>query len=261
MTKTFTKIGALTGLALAMTMAAPLATQAAPAQVKVFNFGGSNFQASITTVRYDNNYSGYRNHRNRILPLAQVVKKLERQTGGTLTDIKLANNGKVYKFEGVSARGFIVEAKADAYTGQISDVNITAFRPHYDPKGLEITRLLAVMRNKGYHNFDLVSLKDEKGIYQVRGLDKKGKPVLIRALAKNGRILSTKYAPNYNGPSYARAEFRDFNSFKADLKKQNYSHFQNVVAYDDYYGVDARDGRGRNVHLEIDGFTGRILQD
>lgn len=261
MKKTFTKIGAVTGLALTMMMAAPLASQAAPAQVKVFTFGGSNFQATITTARYDTDYSRYRQHRNRIMPLAQVVKKIERQTGGTLTDIKLANNGKVYKFEGVSARGFIVEAKADAYNGRISDVNITKYRPHYDPKGLEITRLLAKMRNKGYHHFDLVSLKDEKGIYQVRGLNKKGKPVLVRAVAKTGRILSTKYAPNYNGPSYARAEFRDFNDFKKDLKKQNYSHFQNVVAYDDYYGVDARDGRGRNVHLEIDGFTGRILKD
>ena len=32
-----------------------------------------------------------------------------------------------------------------------------------------------------------------------------------------------------------------------------------VVAYDDYYGVNAHDGRGRKVQLEVCAFTGEVL--
>ncbi len=191
--------------------------------------------------------------------LAKVVRQLERRSGATVTDIALSKNGRVYNFEGVTARGFIVKARANAYTGKISHVKATKFRPNYDPKGMPINRLINQLRNKGYQNFDLVSLRDQRGIYVVRGLNRRGKPVQIRVRAKTGRVLSQKATNAYNGPSYVRAQYRDFDTFRPALEWNKFSNFNNVVAYDDYYSANARDAKGHNIALIISSFTGAIL--
>lgn len=212
-----------------------------------------------TQVRTGDDYRGYRQMRGHIMPLANVVTSLERRTGAIVTDIQLAKNGKVYNFEGVTERGYIVRANADAFNGKVSNVKATQYRPNYDPKGIPIARLLAKLRQQGFHNFDLVSLKDQKGIYVVRGLNRIGKPVQIMANAKTGNIFAKKAVSQYNGPSYARKEYRNFDSFRPMLEEKKYSRFENVVAYDDYYSATARDDKGRSVTLLINAFTGALI--
>lgn len=250
---------AIAGLSTALIALSPLAVQAQPYGYN--NKPGASLSVTVTKtqVRQGNDYSQYRPQRGHIMPLAQVVRQLEDRTGATVTDINLARNGKFYNFEGVTARGFIVEARADAFDGKISNVKTTKYRPKYDPKGMPINQLLAGLRDKGFQNFDLVSLKDQRGVYQVRGLNRRGQPVLLRVQAMNGRILSQNAANTYNGPSYARAEYRDFDTFRPALEQKKFSRFDNVVAYDDYYQADARDERGRAVTLIINAFTGAIL--
>lgn len=252
---------ATAGLAIAL-LATPLAAEAANFR-SGFTIAIGNVKATPAAFAGHNwrhgNDNDYRAHRNRIRPLANIVRELERKSGGTVTDIKLTKNNRYYNFEGVTQRGFVVTAKADAYSGEVSNISVKRFRPHYDTHAMEIRPLLASLRNKGFHSFDLVSLKEEKGIYRVRGLNRRGKPVMIRARAGNGKILSTRAAPGYNGPSYVRAEFRDFSHWRTGLRQQHYSRFSNVVAYDDYYGVNAHDGHGRKVQLEVCAFTGKVL--
>ncbi|MDO8422192.1 MAG: hypothetical protein Q7S99_08525 [Parvibaculum sp.] len=253
---------AIAGLGTALVAFTPLAVQAQPyGHQGQPNKPGASLSVTVTKtqVRQGNDYSQYRVQRGHIMPLGQVVRQLENRTGATVTDINLAKNGKFYNFEGVTARGFIVEARADAYDGTISNVKTSKYRPKYDPKGMPINQLLAGLRDKGFQNFDLVSLKDQRGVYQVRGLNRRGQPVMLRVHAMNGRVLSQKATNSYNGPSYARAEYRDFDSFRPALEQKKFSRFDNVVAYDDYYQADARDDRGRAVTLLINAFTGAIL--
>ena len=246
------------GLSTALLAAAPMAAQAQPfAHAK--QGGAFSFTVTKTQVRTGHDYNSYRSQRGSIMPIGKVVRELERRSGATVTDINLAKNGKVYNFEGVTARGFIVEAKADAYTGKVKNVKFTKFRPKYDPKGMPINKLLADLRDEGFHHFDMVSLKDKRGIYVVRGLNRKGQPVRIEVKAKNGKIINRTRAANYNGPAYARADYRDFDDVRQGLERQKYSGFSNVVAYDDYYEANARDDRGRQVQLFINAFTGAIL--
>lgn len=246
------------GLSTALLAAAPLAAQAQP---YTHAKSGTAFSLTVTKtqVRTAHDYSDYKAQRGHILPLANVVRQLERRSGATVTDIQLSKNGKVYNFEGVTARGYIVKAKADAYTGTVSHVQTTKFRPNYDPKGMPINRLINQLRDKGYQNFDLVSLRDQRGVYVVRGLNRRGKPVQIRVQAKTGRVLSQKATNAYNGPSYVRAQYRDFDALRPALEKNKFSRFNNVVAYDDYYSANARDAKGQNVALIISAFTGAIL--
>ncbi len=138
-----------------------------------------------------------------------------------------------------------MRANADAFTGKVINVQATQYRPNYDPKGIPITRLLAKLRQQGFRDFDFVSLKDRQGVYEVRGLNRIGRPVQILANAKTGNIYAKKATNQYYGPSYARAEFRDFDSLRPALEKNRYSHFENVMAYDDYYTANARDDKGR----------------
>tara|TARA_R110000824_G_scaffold390760_2_gene587489 strand:+ start:176871 stop:177647 length:777 start_codon:yes stop_codon:yes gene_type:complete len=246
------------GLSTALLAAAPMAAQA---QLFAHAKQGGSYGLTITKtqIRTGHDYNSYRPQRGSIMPIGKVVRELERRSGATVTDINLAKNGKVYNFEGVTARGFIVEAKADAYTGQVKNVKFTKFRPKYDPKGMPINKLLADLRNEGFRHFDLVSLKDQRGVYVVRGLNRNGQPVRIEVKAKNGKIISKTRAANYNGPAYARANYRDFDDLRQGLASKKYSGFTNVVAYDDYYETDARDNRGRQVQLLINAFTGAIL--
>ncbi|MDO8288449.1 MAG: hypothetical protein Q7T44_04445 [Parvibaculum sp.] len=263
--KSFLKIA---GLSTALIVATPLFALAQPydqgrGAPQSRDHGDARSHGTVTVtktqVRVAQDYNGYRQMRGRIMPLANVVNLLERRTGATVTDIQLAKNGKVYNFEGVTERGYIVRANADAFTGNVSNVKATQYRPNYDPKGMPIARLLAKLRQQGFHNFDLVSLKDQKGIYVVRGLNRIGRPVQIMANAKTGNIFAKKAVNQYNGPSYARSEYRDFDSFRPMLEKNKYSRFENVVAYDDYYSANARDEKGRSVTLIINAFTGAIL--
>lgn len=243
-------------------LVAPLAAQAAP-----FGHGHQSNKPTVTAsvvitktqVRTGHNYNNYKAQRGHIIPLGQVVHELERKSGSTVTDITLSKNGKVYNFEGVNARGFIVHATADAYTGKVTSAKQVAYRPRYDPKGISINQLLTNLRNMGYQNFDSVNLNDGTGVYVVRGLNRRGQPTQIRVQAKTGRVLTQKATNTYYGPSYARAEYRDFDSFRSGLEKQRYSNFNNVTAYDDYYEAQAKDERGRKVALIISAFTGAIL--
>ncbi|MDO9126514.1 MAG: hypothetical protein Q7U42_06560 [Parvibaculum sp.] len=252
---------ALTGLAFAL-FAVPVAAQADVRSGITINVGTAKaVPAAVSSPawRYGADYSDYRVHQGRIMPLANVVRELERKSGATVTDIKLSRDKRFYEFEGVTQRGFVVTAKASAATGAVGGITVQNYKPRYDARAMSITPLLNTLRNKGYHSFDLVSLKEEKGIYQVRGLDRRGNPVLIRAAARNGKVLSARNAPGYNGPSYARAEYRDFGYWQKGLTQQKYSGFSNIVAYDDYYAVRARDGRGRPVNLSVCAFTGKVL--
>ena len=104
-----------------------------------------------------------------------------------------------------------------------------------------------------------MSLRDQRGIYVVRGLDRRGRPVNIRVQANTGRILSQQFANAYNGPAYLRAEYRDFDKLRPAFEANRFSGFTDVVAYDDYYSANARDGNGRNVALFINAFTGAII--
>ncbi|MGV8997204.1 MAG: PepSY domain-containing protein [Parvibaculaceae bacterium] len=260
--KSFLKIAGLTS---ALVIATPLFAQAAPYTNNDRDRGhdqGRTVQTVTVTktqVRVAPDYSGYRAQRGHIMPLANVVNTLENRTGATVTDIQLAKNGKAYNFEGVTERGFIVKATADAYTGKVSNVQSTKYRPKYDPKAIPITRLLTKLRQQGFRDFDFVSLKDQQGVYVVRGLNRIGQPVQILANAKTGNIYGKKATNQYYGPSYARSEYRDFDSLRPALEKNKYSHFDNVVAYDDYYTANARDDKGRTVQLIINAFTGALL--
>jgi len=246
------------GLATAFLAAAPFAAQAQP-HVRNNNHPVAAVTVTKTYARIAPDYDGYRARHGHIMPLARVVRQLERRSGATVTDIKLAANGRVYKFEGVTARGFIVHAKANAYTGAVSHVQFTRYRPHYDPKGMPINRLIKKLRHHGFRNFDLVSLKDQRGIYVVRGLNRHGKPVNIHVHARTGRILSKRPTHVYHGPAYLRAEYRDFDNLRSSLEAQRFNGFSNVVAYDYYYSADARDHNGRRVALLINAFTGAIM--
>lgn len=210
--------------------------------------------------RYGPDYSGYSTHRGRIIPLANVVRGLEHKTHATVTEIRLSRDKRFYEFEGVTQRGYLVRAKASAASGAVGGILVENYKPRYDARATGITPLLDALRNKGYHSFDLVSLKEEKGVWQIRGLNRKGKAVMIRASARNGKVLSTREASAYNGPSYARAEYRDFSHWQKGLKQAGYSGFSDIVAYDDYYAVTARDARGRPVHLAVCPFTGKVLE-
>jgi len=256
---------AITGLALAL-FAVPAA---AHADIRIGITLGQGISNILTPANYSSShsrgwsyshdYSGYRAHKGRIMPLANVVREVERRSGIIVTDIRLSRDQKYYEVEGRNRQNRLVTTRASATTGIPGKLNVSNKKQHYGLNARSVTALLAGLRNEGYQNFDLVTLREENGVYQVRGLNKKGKPVMVRVQAKNGRVLSARAAPGYNGPSYARAEHRDFRHWQPSLVKQRYSGFTNIVAFDDYYALKARDSRGRPVSLAVCAFTGKIL--
>tara|TARA_R110000868_G_scaffold4302_2_gene27328 strand:+ start:5552 stop:6328 length:777 start_codon:yes stop_codon:yes gene_type:complete len=248
---------AIAGLSTALVALSPLAVQAQPYGQP--NKPGLSITVTKTQVRQGHDYNSYRPQRGHIMPLGQVVRQLENRTGATVTDITLSPNGKVYNFEGITKRGLLVKAKADAYTGKIGKTQSSQYRPRYVPNAIPINSLLSNLRDMGYQNFDSVNLNDNTGVYVVRGLNRRGQPTQIRVQAKTGRVLTQTATNVYHGPSYARAEYRDFDTFRPALEQKKYSRFDNVVAYDDYYQADARDDRGRAVTLLINAFTGAIM--
>lgn len=185
---------AFAGLAaavLAVTAAAQIHMRAGG----VVNAGPAAFvsaAAASPAGRHGTGDDDNRAHRGRILPLAEVVRELELKSSATVTDIRLSRDKRFYEFEGVTQRGFLVTAKASAASGAVGGIVVESYKPRYDARATSISPLLAAFSEKGYHSFDFVSLKEEEGVYQVRGLDDQGDPVMIRAAARSGKVLSTR---------------------------------------------------------------------
>lgn len=199
---------------------------------------------------------GWQNER-RIIPIARLVRQIQRDTGGRVTSVRLKRNGRVYAIEGVGRGGRYVTAKANARTGEIFDVRRDRGGAHVATNGKPIPRILRGLRNRGYSNFDRV-VRDGR-TYIVRGLNNRGNPVRIVANARNGRVLSVNQARRYNGPNYLRHQVRGFDHWRSGLRQQHYSNFGHATRHDDYYQVGARDGRGRDVTLNVCARTGRVL--
>lgn len=194
----------------------------------------------------------------RIIPIPQLVRQIQRETGGRVTDVKLRRNGRVYIIDGIGPRGRHVTAKADARTGRIYDVQrVRGGHGHHAAHGKPIPALLRGLRNQGYYAFDRVVRNGNR--YVVRGLDSRGVPVRIVTRARNGRILSVNNARNYNGPQHLRRQVRGFDQWLPGLRQQHYSHFGQATRHDDYYQVGARDRRGRDVTLRVCARTGNVL--
>ena len=248
------KSAAAAGLLGALAMAAP--AQAGGANIALA-FNGHQHPLVQTAVHAHGR--GWRAHQGRIIPLNRVVDIIENRSGGTVTDIRMAKNQRIYRLEGVTRLGMIVDAKVDARTGQIQSIDFKKFRPHYDPNGMDINRLLAKLKRKGFRGFDVVSLRDERSVYRVRALNRHNRPVIVRTDARTGRILTVRSANAYNGPGYQQKGRHGFDHWRKGVAAHGYSHFGKAADYDDYYEVSARDRHGRVVTLDICPYTGRVL--
>jgi uncharacterized membrane protein YkoI len=62
--------------------------------------------------------------RNEVLPLAQILPEVERQTGARMIEVEfeLEDDRYVYEFELVTADGRLIEAIVEAATGRIVSV-------------------------------------------------------------------------------------------------------------------------------------------
>ncbi|AWZ01862.1 peptidase propeptide and YPEB domain protein [Rhodobiaceae bacterium] len=242
---------------------------AAPAQAGHESARGLSFEdvlRQLVITHTDVSYrSGARHHRQdngwqnerRVIPIARLVRQIQRDTGGRVTSVRLKRNGRVYAIEGVGRGGRYVTAKANARTGEVFDVQRLRGGGHVATNGKPIPRLLKGLRDRGFHAFDRV-IRDGR-TYIVRGLNRRGNPVRIVANARNGRVLSVNQARNYNGPNHLRHQVRGFDHWRSGLQQQRYSHFGNATRHDDYYQVGARDRRGRDVTLNVCARTGRVL--
>ena len=148
-----------------------------------------------------------RRDERQIIPIGRLVRQVQRETGGRVTSVVLRPNGRVYKIEGVGPRGRAVTARANAFTGEIFDVQRRrgGGQRHQATNGKPIPRLLRGLRDGGYRGFDRV-IRDGR-TYIVRGLNRRGTPVRIVANARNGRVLSVNQARRYNRPSYNRPSY------------------------------------------------------
>lgn len=254
----------LCSLAVPLVMTAP--ASAGNDQSRSFSFDDV-FRALITS-QFGN--AEYRSHRGRdrghergwrderqVVPIARLVRRIQRETGGRVTSVRLRPNGRVYKLEGIDARGRFVHAKANAFTGEVYDVRRRPGHEQVATNGRPIPRLLRGLRDNGYRGFDRV-IRDGR-VYIVRGLNSNGEPVRMRVRARNGRILSVNHARNYNGQLPRRHSVRGFDQWLPGLRQQRYSHFGQAARHDGYYQIDARDRRGRNVTLNVCDRTGRVL--
>ncbi|MEQ9517930.1 MAG: hypothetical protein RLN89_00680 [Parvibaculum sp.] len=214
------------------------------------------------SYRDQDRHGGRQHNRNwrderQVIPIAQLVHQIQRDTGGEVTGVTLQPNGRFYQIEGVGRGGRFVTARANALTGEISNVQRHS-RGAQPLHGKPIPRILRDLGNDGFYGFDRVV--QQRGDYVVRGLNRRGEPVRIRVNARNGRVLAVNAARNYNGSGHLRQQVRDFNHWRPSLQNQHYTHFGQAVRHDDYYAVDARDRGGRNVSLNICARTGRVLQ-
>jgi len=192
-----------------------------------------------------------------IIPIARLVRQVQRETGGHVTSVRLRPNGRVYAIEGVGQRGRFVTAKANAYTGEVFDVQRQRGHGQVATNGRPIPQILRGLRNSGYSGFDRV-IRDGRA-YIVRGLNRRGQPVRMQVHARNGRVLSVNRAANYNGQRASRHSVSGFDQWLPGLRQQHYTNFGQATAHDAYYQVGARDRRGRNVTLNVCNRTGRVL--
>jgi len=217
------KLLALCAVAIPLVMAVPASAAHAERSTNfedvlralvLSQFGGETRSRSHARSR-DRGHSPARGQARRderqIIPIARLVRQIQRETGGRLTSVVLRPNGRVYKIEGVGPRGRVVTARANAFTGEIFDVQRRrgGGQGHQATNGKPIPRLLRGLRDGGYSGFDRV-VRDGR-TYIVRGLNRRGTPVRIVANARNGRVLSVNQARRYNGPSYNRHSVRRFN--------------------------------------------------
>lgn len=189
-----------------------------------------------------------------------VVKKIQQRTGSKVTDIVFRNG--VYHVKGYGPRGGFNQAKADPYTGRLFDVS-RAHKTEPTPKrALGIRKLLSNLRHEGFKKFDRVDLKGH--VYKVRGLNRRGRPVLITADSRTGHIENVQKAKRYNLHAKAAPQRKPFKHWTGGLKKHNYSHFSGATYvaggndWSDHYRVKARHGK-RNVDLRICAYTGNVL--
>jgi uncharacterized membrane protein YkoI len=257
------KFIALCSVAVPLVMAAP--ASAGHEQSRSLNF--EDVLRTFVLSQFDNvEYRSGRHGRDhgrgyarerQVIPIARLVRQIQRETGGRVTSVRLRPNGRVYKIEGIGQRGRFVSAKANAFTGEIFDVRRQPGHEQVATNGRPIPRILRDLRNDGYSGFDRV-IRDGRA-YIVRGLDRRDRPVRIRVNARNGRVLSVNRARNYNGQVPSRHSVRGFDQWLPGLRQQHYTNFGQVTAHDAYYQVGARDRRGRNVTLNVCNRTGRVL--
>lgn len=253
------------------TVAVPLAI-AAPASAGAGQSGNLNFEdvlRSLIVSQFDqvSNRGGNRGRgqqhgrgyaqERQVIPIARLVRQIQRESGGHVTSVRLRPNGRVYKIEGIGRRGRFVTAKANAYTGEIFDVQRQRGHEQVATGGQRIPRILRGLRNSGYSGFDRV-IRDGRN-YIVRGLNQRGQPVRMRVRARNGRVVSVNRASNYNGQRASRHTVSGFDQWLPGLRQQHYTNFGQATAHDAYYQVGARDRRGRNVTLDVCNRTGRVL--
>lgn len=191
-----------------------------------------------------------------------TVRKIQQRTGGKVTDIVYRNG--VYHVQGYGPRGRFNAAKADPYTGRLFDVRPAVPRQATPPHAKTIPALLRGLRAEGFSRFDRVDLQGH--VYKVRGLNRRGKPVVITADARSGYIKHVRGAKRYNlaqaGPSYERKPWKHW---QGHLAGQHYSHFRGAKfieadnAWTDHYRVRGRDRHGKNVDLRVCAYTGNVL--
>jgi len=258
------KFIALCSVAVPLVIAAP--ASAGAEQARNLNF--EDVLRAFVVSQFDrvDNRSAHRHGRDQgrgwaqerqVVPIARLVRQIQRETGGRVTSVRLRPNGRVYVLEGVGRRGQFVTAKANAFTGEVFDVQRQRGHAHVATNGKPIPRILRGLRDSGYSGFDRV-IRDGR-VYIVRGLNRRGEPVRMRVNARNGRVLSVNHARHYNGQRPSRHVVSGFDQWMPGLRQQRYSNFGQATQHDGYYQVSARDRRGRDVTLNVCDRTGRVL--
>jgi hypothetical protein len=201
-----------------------------------------------------------RGYGKKFLYIPGMVQKIQKRSGGKVTDIVFRNG--VYHVQGYGPRGAFNQAKADPYTGRLFDAR-RANKSEATPKrALGIRKLLSGLRHEGFSKFDRVDLKGK--VYKVRGLNKRGRAMLITADSRSGHIKNVKKANRYNFQAKAAPQRKPFKHWTGGLKKHSYSHFQTAAYvsggndWTDHYRVKARHGK-RKVDLRICAYTGNVL--
>lgn len=190
-----------------------------------------------------------------------TVRKIQQRTGGKVTDIVFRNG--VWHVKGYGRGGRFNAAKVDPYTGRILEVH-RARPDHPTPRdAMNIPRLLRHLRAEGFSRFDRVDLK--RHVYKVRGLNRRGRPVLITADAHDGHVLNVRKAKRYNLAHGPVRDVKPWKHWRQRLAGQHYSHFgkahfvKGERGWTEHYRVRARDRHGKRVELRVCAFTGHVL--
>lgn len=202
---------------------------------------------------------GHHGRAHNINDAQKTVRLIQRRTGSKVTDIVYRNG--VYHVKGYGPKGRFNSAKADPKTGRLYDIS-PARGGHATPaRAIPIPRLLNSIERHGFRDFDRVDLQGN--VYKVRGLNPRGRAVVLTVNARSGAIQNKRFAARYNLPQAPSR--KPFNHFTGNLKKQHYSHFSNAQYvgggndWSDHYRVRARDRRGKNVDLRVCAYSGNVL--